>query len=209
IAASGIPADRHVCVSGIGCTGRIAGYVKIDSYHTTHGRPVAFATGMHIANPDLEVTVFSGDGDLATIGGNHLIHAIRRNVDINIFCVNNFAYGMTGGQKSPTTGLDVRTLTSPEGNEDRPVEAQALVKAHGNFYAKTTTYHLGHLKRSVKAGLKHRGFSFIDVKCQCIVNNGRRLGFKNGYEMLRHLKESYKIKGDAEWLRPGEIGVTR
>ena len=97
---SGIPQDNHVVVSGIGCSGRVAGYMKIDSYHTTHGRAIPFAVGLKLANPELTVTVFSGEGDLAAIGGNHLIHAARRNVDISIICANNFNYGMTGGQLS-------------------------------------------------------------------------------------------------------------
>jgi 2-oxoglutarate ferredoxin oxidoreductase subunit beta len=101
ILASGIPPEKHVCVSGIGCTGRIAGYLNLDSFHTTHGRAIPFATGLHLVRLDLEVTVISGDGDLFAIGGNHFIHAARRNLDINVICVNNFNYGMTGGSWVP------------------------------------------------------------------------------------------------------------
>ena len=100
---AGTDPDKVVVVSGIGCSGRIAGYVKFDSFHTTHGRAIPFATGVKLANPELTVIVFSGDGDLFAIGGNHFIHAARRNVDIKVFCVNNFIYGMTGGQAAPTT----------------------------------------------------------------------------------------------------------
>ena len=124
ITCSGIDQDRHVVVSGIGCSGRVAGYMNIDSYHTTHGRAIPFAVGLKLANPDLEVTVFSGDGDLAAIGGNHLIHAARRNIDINVICTNNFNYGMTGGQLGPTTPLGVRTTTSPYGSPEHPFSSK-------------------------------------------------------------------------------------
>ena len=109
----GCDIEHHVVVSGIGCSGRVAGYMNIDSYHTTHGRAIPFATGLKLANPDLTVTVFSGDGDLAAIGGNHLIHAARRNVDITVICTNNFTYGMTGGQAGPTTPLGAYATTTP------------------------------------------------------------------------------------------------
>ena len=102
----GIPLDQISVVSGIGCTGRVAGYLKLDSFHTTHGRPIPFATGLKLANPKLKVVVYSGDGDLFAIGGNHFIHAARRNMDLTIICVNNFTYGMTGGQVTPTTPID-------------------------------------------------------------------------------------------------------
>jgi len=120
IKSSKKPLNKHICVSGIGCTGRVAGYVNIDTYHTTHGRPVPFATGLQIADPELEVTVFSGDGDIVAIGGNHFIHAARRNVDINVVCVNNFNYGMTGGQGGPTTPIDAKTSTTPYGCLEYP-----------------------------------------------------------------------------------------
>ncbi|MEO0277658.1 MAG: thiamine pyrophosphate-dependent enzyme, partial [candidate division WOR-3 bacterium] len=115
-----IPREKIAIVSGIGCSGRVAGYVRVDSYHTTHGRPIAFATGLKIARPDLNVIVFSGDGDIAAIGGNHLIHAARRNMDITVICVNNFNYGMTGGQFGPTTPLEAITTTTPYGNFEYP-----------------------------------------------------------------------------------------
>ena len=118
---SGIPTDKQVVVSGIGCTGRAAGYMNIDSYHSTHGRAIPFAVGIKLANPDLSVTVFSGDGDLAAIGGNHLIHAARRNVDIKVICINNFNYGMTGGQSGPTTPKGARATTAPYGNPELPI----------------------------------------------------------------------------------------
>ena len=117
---SGLEADKVAVVSGIGCTGRVAGYTYLDSFHTTHGRAVAFATGLKLANPALKVVVFSGDGDIAAIGGNHLIHAGRRNIDMTILCVNNFTYGMTGGQFGPTTPETARSTTSRAGNIENP-----------------------------------------------------------------------------------------
>ena len=107
-------------VSGIGCTGRVAGYVKLDSFHTTHGRAIPFATGLKLSNPNLNVVVYSGDGDLIAIGGNHFIHAARRNVDIKVICVNNFTYGMTGGQVAPTTPVGATATTVPYGCFERP-----------------------------------------------------------------------------------------
>src|SRR5512145_832294 len=117
---SKIPLDNLAVVSGIGCTGRVAGYMNVDCFHTTHGRALPFATGLHLARPDMKVVVVSGDGDLVAIGGNHLIHAARRNVDLTVICVNNFNYGMTGGQAGPTTPLDGRTTTTPFGNSEHP-----------------------------------------------------------------------------------------
>jgi 2-oxoglutarate ferredoxin oxidoreductase subunit beta len=116
----GIPQDQIAVVSGIGCTGRVAGYLNMDSFHTTHGRPIAFATGLKLANPKLKVVVYSGDGDLFAIGGNHFIHAARRNMDLTIICVNNFTYGMTGGQVTPTTPIDAVASTAPFGNIEDP-----------------------------------------------------------------------------------------
>jgi len=110
---SKLPLDKVAVVSGIGCTGRVAGYVHLDSFHTTHGRAIPFATGLKLANPNLHVVVYSGDGDLIAIGGNHFIHAARRNVDITVICVNNFIYGMTGGQVAPTTPVGATATTSP------------------------------------------------------------------------------------------------
>src|SRR6185436_15832264 len=107
--------DKVAIVSGIGCSGRVAGYMNLDSFHTTHGRAIPFATGLKLANPELNVVVYSGDGDLFAIGGNHLIHAARRNVDLKVICVNNLIYAMTGGQTAPTTPGDVVTSTSPYG----------------------------------------------------------------------------------------------
>ncbi len=205
----GFQKNNTVVVSGIGCSGRSAGFFDLDSVHTAHGRALPFAEGIKMANSELNVVVLSGDGDLLGIGGNHLLHASRRNTNITAVCFSNEIYGMTGGQASPTTSKGQRTLTTPEGCRDNPIDLQGLIKAHGCFYAKTTTYHVEHLRRSVVAGLKYKGFSFVEVKSQCISNNGRRLGFNSAAEMLLKFKELYKISDRPERLDPNEIGVTK
>ncbi|MBI2877463.1 MAG: 2-oxoacid:ferredoxin oxidoreductase subunit beta, partial [Candidatus Tectomicrobia bacterium] len=181
-------------VSGIGCSARSAGYFKLDTIHSIHGRAVPVAEGIKLANEKLHTIVFSGDGDLLGIGGNHLLHACRRNTDITVICIDNEIYGMTGGQKSPTTELNIKTLTSPKGNQDRPINVQAVIRAHENFYARSTVYHYAHMRKCLKEAFQWPGLAFVDVKAPCISNNGRRLGFKNGYEMLIHYKDEYKIR---------------
>ena len=138
---SKVDLDKVAIVSGIGCTGRVAGYVKLDSFHTTHGRAIPFATGLKLANPELQVVVYSGDGDLFAIGGNHFIHAARRNMDIKVICVNNLIYAMTGGQTAPTTPGDVITSTSPYGTFEPSFNLPHLAEAAGAVYvARWTTY---------------------------------------------------------------------
>lgn len=198
-----------VVVSGIGCAGRSAGFFNLDSVHTAHGRAIPMAEGIKMADNDLNVVVLSGDGDLLGIGGNHLLHASRRNTPITVICFANEIYGMTGGQVSPTSKKGAKTVTTPGGSPDTPIDVQAIVKAHGCFYARTTTFHLKHLKKSIVAGLRHPGFTFIDVICQCIVNNGRRIGFKDGYDMLMYYKKTYKINDQARLLKETEIGITK
>ncbi len=193
-----IERNRLSVVSGIGCTGRVAGYVKCDSYHTTHGRAIPFAMGLHLANPDLQVVVFSGDGDLSAIGGNHLIHAARRNVDLTVICINNFNYGMTGGQAAPTSQENARTSTTPDGNVEAPFNLPALVAAAGASYvARWTVLDLGRLRRSMVEALHHEGFAFIEVISPCPIYYGRfnRLGDSLGE--LRYYKENTEVKNFA------------
>jgi len=160
--------DKLVVVSGIGCIGRAAGYVNVDSFHTTHGRAIAFATGVKLANPDLKVVVISGDGDLFAIGGNHFIHAARRNVDIKVICANNFNYGMTGGQYGPTTPLDSWTTTTPYGNIEYPFNLVHLAAASGAVYvARWTTLQVRRLRNSIEKALQKEGLSFIEVISPC------------------------------------------
>jgi 2-oxoglutarate ferredoxin oxidoreductase subunit beta len=173
ILESGIPRDRHVCVSGIGCTGRVPGYLDVDSYHTTHGRAIPFAMAIALVKPELEVTVFSGDGDLFAIGGNHFIHAARRNVDINVICINNFNYGMTGGQVGPTTPLGARATTAPYGNYEPPFNLPYLAAATGAvFVARWTALHVRQLKKAILRAMQKKGFTFIEVLAPCPVGFG-------------------------------------
>ena len=183
--ASGVPLDKHVCVCGIGCTGRVAGYLNIDSYHTTHGRAIPFATGLKLANPELAVTVVSGDGDLFAIGGNHFIHAARRNIDINVICVNNFNYGMTGGQGGPTTPLGARTTTTPYGNYDPPFNLPHLAAACGAVYvARWTAIHVRQVERAISRAMQKKGFSFVEVLAPCPVSFGKSNDIGEGIEEM-------------------------
>jgi 2-oxoglutarate ferredoxin oxidoreductase subunit beta len=162
-------------VSGIGCSGRAAGYVKLDSFHTTHGRAIPFATGLKLGNPELNVVVFSGDGDLFAIGGNHFIHAARRNIDLTVICVNNLNYGMTGGQAAATTPFAARTTTTPLGNHEAPFNLPLLAFACGATYvARWTILHTRDLTQSIGKALGKRGFSFVEVLAPCPINYGRR-----------------------------------
>jgi 2-oxoglutarate/2-oxoacid ferredoxin oxidoreductase subunit beta len=190
---------NNLCVvSGIGCTGRVAGYVKCDSFHTTHGRAIPFAVGLHLSNPDLQVVVFSGDGDMAAIGGNHLIHAARRNIDLTVICINNFNYGMTGGQAGPTSQTHARTATTPKGNVEAPFNLPSLLRAAGATYvARWTVLDLGRLRRSMIEALNHKGFAFVEVISPCPIYYGRfnRLGDSLGE--LRYYKDNTIVKNFA------------
>ena len=161
---AGLNLDKVAVVSGIGCTARATGYVKLDSFNITHGRAIPFATGLKLANPELKVVVLSGDGDLVAIGGNHFIHAARRNIDMTVVCVNNFIYGMTGGQLGPTTPLAARTTTTRLGNIEEPFNIPYLAAASGAVYvARWTTAQVGRLERTITEALLKKGFSLVEV----------------------------------------------
>ena len=201
---SGIDLKKTVMVSGIGCSGRGAGYVNLDSYHTTHGRAIPFATGMKLANPELNVIVFSGDGDLFAIGGNHFIHAARRNVDMTVICVNNFNYGMTGGQVAATTPYRAKTTTTPVGNSESPFNLPLLAYASGATYiSRWTILHTRELMESIEEALLKRGFSFIEVLAPCPVNYGRR-NREKPLDSLRIYQERTLIKNNAH---PFELDI--
>jgi len=178
-------------VSGIGCAAWcVSPYFKADSLHTTHGRPIAFASGLKLTRPELNVVVISGDGDIAGIGGNHLIHAARRNMDLLVICINNFNYGMTGGQVGPTTLHGVITTTTPYGNPEHPFDLAKLVESAGaNFVARWTTVHVRPLINSIKKALKKEGFRFIEVVSQCPTSFGRRIGKRTGRDLMKWFKE--------------------
>jgi len=195
----GIPLDNLVVVSGIGCTGRVAGYVKVDSFHTTHGRAIPFATGMKLANPKLKVVVFSGDGDLIAIGGNHLMHAARRNIDITVICVNNFNYAMTGGQVAPTSPKGSVLTTSPYGNFEGSFNLPHLTESIGAVYiARWTALHIHRLTDSIVEALNKPGFSFVEVLAPCPTIFERRNKFGDGLDRLRYYYENSEILHGAD-----------
>lgn len=187
--------NKLCVVSGIGCSGRVAGYMNADVFHTTHGRAIPFALGLHLANPELKVVVFSGDGDIVAIGGNHFIHAARRNVDLTVICINNFNYGMTGGQSGPTTHLTGRTTTTPYGNAEYPFNLPLLAAACGATYvARWTILDLGRLRNSIAEALQKRGFSFVEVIAPCPTNYGRRNRLGEALDELKYYKERTVLK---------------
>ena len=198
--------DNLALVSGIGCSSRIPGYVQCDSLHTTHGRALSYATGLKVSNPDLDVAVFTGDGDCASIGGNHLIHAARRNINLTVVCVNNNIYGMTGGQISPTSPKGSFGTTAPYGSSDKPFNLAELVAAAGASYsARWTTTHVEHAVSSIKKGLKNPGFSFIEIVSQCPTYYGRKNKLKTPVSMMDHLKEVSIYKNNAELMSDKEL----
>ncbi len=187
--------DKLVVVSGIGCIGRTAGYVNADSFHTTHGRAVAFGTGVKLANPELEVVVISGDGDLFAIGGNHFIHAARRNIGLKVICANNFNYGMTGGQQGPTTPLEAFTTTTPYGNIEHPFNLVHLAAASGAAYvARWTTLHVRRLTMSIKKMLQKEGFCFIEVISPCPEIFARRNKMRTPLEVMEWYKRASVVE---------------
>ncbi len=202
--ATNIDLNNFVMVSGIGCSGRAAGYVKADSFHTTHGRAIPFATGVKLGNPDLNVIVFSGDGDLFAIGGNHFIHAARRNMDITVICVNNLIYGMTGGQVAATTPYQAKSTTTPTGNPETPFNLPLLAYASGATYvARWTMLHTRALTDSIEEAVQKKGFSFIEVLSPCPINYGRRNKEKS-LDTLKLYQENTIIKNGAD---PSELDI--
>jgi 2-oxoglutarate ferredoxin oxidoreductase subunit beta len=191
--------DKVSVVSGIGCTGRVAGYVKMDSFHSTHGRALPFATGLALGRPELTVTVISGDGDLIGIGGNHFIHAARRNMDLLVILVNNFIYGMTGGQNAPTTPLTARSSTMPFGNFERPFNLPHLAATCGATYvARWTSMHTAQMTRTFTEALKRKGFRFIEVIAPCSTLYARLNKLGTGLDLMTYYRENFEIKNNAD-----------
>jgi 2-oxoglutarate ferredoxin oxidoreductase subunit beta len=196
---SGLDLDKVAIVSGIGCTGRTAGYLNLDSFHTTHGRAIPFATGLKLSNPELNVVVYSGDGDLFAIGGNHFFHAARRNMDILVVCVNNFTYGMTGGQVAPTTPLGPTQTTMPYGNFENPFNLPFIADACGATYvSRWTVYHVRQLAKAMKEALGKKGFRFIEVMSPCPTLYSRRNRLGDGVDQVKYYKEKSVIKNGAD-----------
>jgi len=209
--------QRLAMVTGIGCSSWIPSpYFLADTLHTTHGRAIPFAIGVRVMKPDMKVVVIAGDGDLAGIGGNHLIHAARRNIDLTVFLVNNSIYGMTGGQVSPTTPPDVPTTTSPHGNVEPAFDVAGLVAAAGATYvARWTTYHVFDLIKAMKAALQHDGFSFVEIISQCTTSYAKAVGRKTAAEFLQSYKDTSIRIPKGRQLTPEEaagkttVGVLR
>ena len=203
---SGLDLDQVAIVSGIGCTGRVAGYLNLDSFHTTHGRAIPFATGLKLSNPRLKVVVYSGDGDLFAIGGNHFVHAARRNMDLMVVCVNNYTYGMTGGQVAPTTPLGPVQTTMPYGNFENSFNLPFLADACGAVYvARWTVYHVKQLAKAMKEGLSKKGFVFIEALSPCPTLYSRRNRLGDGVDQVKYYKEKSIIKHGADTK---EVGLT-
>jgi 2-oxoglutarate ferredoxin oxidoreductase subunit beta len=188
---TGFEKDRIVLVSGIGCSGRISVYVDFNTLHTTHGRALTFATGVKLANPELQVIVIMGDGDATAIGGNHFIHAARRNLNLTTIILNNSIYGMTGGQYSPTTPFGAVAATAPFGNIEQAFSiAELAVTAGASMVARGTVYHAGILDDLIERAILKRGFSVVEVISHCHTQYGRKNKMGGAVEMLRWQKES-------------------
>lgn len=188
----GLNKDDVVIVSGIGCSSRASGYLDYATLHTTHGRALSFATGVKLANPKLHVICIMGDGDSSAIGGNHLIHSCRRNIDITAVIFNNNIYGMTGGQYSPTTPTEDKGTTAPYGNIDKPFDICTLsVGAGATYVARATAYHAVAMKNYIKKGILHKGFSVIEGMSGCPTYYGRKNKKGSAPELFSLMKENY------------------
>jgi 2-oxoglutarate ferredoxin oxidoreductase subunit beta len=197
--ASEFDLQKVAVVSGIGCTGRVAGYMKLDSFHTTHGRAIPFATGLQFARPDLKVVVYSGDGDLSAIGGNHFIHAARRNANLLVVCVNNFTYGMTGGQVTPTTFRPAIASTTPYGAFEETFNLPNLADSCGAVYvARWTAYHVRQVAKSMNEALHKEGFRFIEILAPCPTLYLRRNKLGEGLDEMKFYQEKSVIKNGAD-----------
>jgi 2-oxoglutarate ferredoxin oxidoreductase subunit beta len=191
----GISKDEAVMVSGIGCASRTAGYVDINTLHTTHGRAIAFATGVKLANPKLHVIVVTGDGDATAIGGNHYIHAARRNIDLTVLLYNNYIYGMTGGQVSPTTPRGKNASTAPFGNLEPSFNISGLAQAAGaSFVALGDVYHVQQLDKLIASALQKKGFSVVEILTPCPTAYGRRNKLANPVDLMNWLKDNVVLK---------------
>jgi len=201
----GLAKDDVAVVSGIGCTGRMPVYLDFNTMHTTHGRALAFATGLKLAQPRLKVIVVMGDGDALAIGGNHFLHAARRNIDLTAIIVNNSIYGMTGGQYSPTTPLDSRATTAPYGNIEQPLPiADLAVVAGASYVARSTVYHAVELDRYIEQAIRKNGFSVVEAVSYCHTTFGRINKLGTAVDMMRRLKDTSVAQAAVERLAPDE-----
>jgi 2-oxoglutarate ferredoxin oxidoreductase subunit beta len=210
IDAVGLDIDRIVFCSGIGCSSRLPGYIEADGLHTTHGRALAFATGVKLADPDLTVVVFTGDGDLAGIGGNHFIHAARRNADMTVICVNNYNYGMTGGQVSPTTPSDSLTKTTPYRNIEEPFDLCRLaIGAGAPFAARWTPGFPYETTQAIEAALRKPGFAFVEILAPCPTGYGKENEQKTAQLAWDWYKANTILRSDLLALPPEERAANK
>jgi 2-oxoglutarate ferredoxin oxidoreductase subunit beta len=199
--------DKVVAIGGVGCMSRAPAYLNADAIHGIHGRTLAYATGVKLTNPELKVIIMMGDGDCAAIGGNHLIQAARRNLDVTAIVNNNGSYAMTGGQVSPTTPIGATTTTTTRGNFERPFDLCKLVEvAGGTYISRWTTAHPVQLTNSIKKGLTHKGFSFIEVVAQCLTQFGRyALRLREPIDNLNWLRQNSMTLKQAEKMSEDEL----
>jgi len=197
--------DEIVVVSGIGCSGRMPTFFNTNTLHTTHGRALTFATGIKLARPEKMVVVISGDGDALAIGGNHLIHAARRNIGIKMILINNGIYGMTGGQVSPLTPQNFITETTPYGNiEPKFMASELLIAAKASFVARETVVRPLPLKQIIKKSFEHKGFSVVEVISNCHINLGRRNKLKDPLTMDKWIASRTVTQAEYNQLPPEE-----
>ncbi|MEA4811705.1 MAG: thiamine pyrophosphate-dependent enzyme [Anaerolineaceae bacterium] len=202
-----IPMSSIMGIGGVGCTARIPVYLKLDAMHGIHGRTLAWATGIKLMQPDLKVVIFAGDGDAAAIGGNHLIQAARRNLDVTMIVVNNLNYGMTGGQVAPTTYSTLRTTTTPYGNPEPAFDLVKLVEAAGaTFVSRWSTNKPHQSIRAIKKAIQHKGFSFVEIVSQCTTGFGRKaISSGSPTKLLDWIKERSISIADAEKMNEQEL----
>lgn len=202
----GLDQDKTTIVSGIGCSSRAPGYLHFDTLHTAHGRALPFATGIKLAKPDHKVIVISGDGDATAIGGNHFIHAARRNIDITLIVYNNNIYGMTGGQYSPLTPHMAKATTAPYGNVDRAFDLAQLAKGAGaTFVARSTTYHAKQLSELVAKAISHEGFSVVEAMTGCPISFGRQNKIAKPAALLAWQRDNTITLEAAAKLNPEQV----
>jgi 2-oxoglutarate ferredoxin oxidoreductase subunit beta len=199
--------NEIVMVSGIGCSSRVSGYVDFHTLHTLHGRALAFATGVKLSRPELKVIVPMGDGDALAIGGNHFIHAARRNIDITAVVMNNRIYGMTGGQYSPLSGYGTSATTAPFSNIDHEFDVAELSEAAGaSFVGRTTTYHVKQMADILREAILHKGFSVVEVLSQCPTYFGRKNKMGSAVDMMELFKrQTIPIGSNAKKENPALV----
>lgn len=208
--------DDVCVVSGIGCSGRTSSYINCNTVHTTHGRAIAYATGIKLANPDKKVIVVTGDGDGLAIGGNHTIHGCRRNIDLNHILINNFIYGLTNSQTSPTTPQGMWTVTAQYGNIDPTFDAARLAEAAGaTFVARESVLDPKKIEKVFAEGFAHEGYSFFDIFSNCHINLGRKNKMGEAVQNLKWIeglivpKKKYDALGEEEQKKVFPTGILK